>query len=664
MPLTAPNLDDMQYSDIVSQAQTLIPRYTPEWTNFNNSDPGMTLVQLFAWMTEIVIYRLNQVPDRNYIKFLQLLGIELKPAQPATASLTFSLSRPDLSYVIVPQGTQVAANSSSGGQPIVFETDAALVVIGPTITSLLAFDGFSYSSILSRNNNPGQSFYPFGQNPQPGSALVLGFSANTVFPVQQIDLAVTLFDAMLTPRVLKCGGELPPPATVVWEYWDGAEWAAINLISDGTRAFTQNGHILFNAPSLIQAGPIPKQTASLYWIRARLAATSYEMAPQIASILTNTIQATQAVTIRNEILGGSDGTPNQTFTTANNPICDLPQPIKFKNSDGTTVTVTSLQLSVDEGQGPSTWKQVDDFFASGSDDPHFVLDATTGVISFGNGVHGRIPGINLASPTDNIVAVSYRYGGGIVGNVPAASITQMQTYVASINAVTNYAAAQGGTNEETVDEAKLRATMALKSNNRAVTDSDFEYMATQAPGANVARALALPLFHPEFPNGQVPGVVTVVVVPNSDAPNPTPNQTTLEAVCQYLDKHRLLTTEVYVVGPTYRMIQVQASLVVQPGADLAAVQNASVAALNNFFSPLHGGPDETGWPFGGEIYYSDVYRILLGIDGVQRVISDQLILVLDNQRQQLCQDVSINSGELLYNAPAGHQISVAYGSNS
>ncbi len=664
MPLTAPNLDDMQYSDIVSQAQTLIPRYTPEWTNFNNSDPGMTLVQLFAWMTEIVIYRLNQVPDRNYIKFLQLLGIELKPAQPATANLTFSLSRPDLSYVIVPQGTQVAANSSTGGQPIIFETDTALVAIGPSLTSLLAFDGYSYSSLLSRNNNPGQFFYPFGQNPQPGSTLVFGFSTNTAFPAQQIDLAVTLFDGMLTPRILKCGAELPPPATVVWEYWDGAEWATISLISDGTRAFTQNGHILFNGPSLIQAGPIPQQTASLYWIRARLAATSYERPPQIASILTNTIQATQAVTVSNEILGGSDGTPDQTFTTANNPICNLAQPLKIRNTDGSLATVTGLQLTVDEGQGPMTWQQVDDFFASGPDDPHFVLDATTGVITFGNGIHGRIPGVNLASPTDNIVADRYRYGGGSMGNVPAASITQMETYVPSINSVTNYAAAQGGTDEESIAEAKLRAPLALKSNNRAVTDSDFEYMATQAPGANVVRAHALPLFHPQFPNGQVPGVVTVIVVPESNAPNPTPNQTTLEAVCQYLDAHRLLTTEVYVVGPTYRMIQVQANLIVQPGADLAAVQNTALAELNNFFSPLTGGPDGAGWPFGGQIYYSDVYRILLGIEGVQRVISDQLILVLDNQRQQLCQDVSINPGELLYNAPAGHQISMAYSTNS
>src|ERR1019366_8819871 len=204
-----------------------------------------------------------------------------------------------------------------------------------------------------------------------------------------------------------------------------------------------------------------------------------------------------------------------------------------------------------------------------------------------------------------IVARSYRYGGGSQGNVAALSITQIQTSTPSINAVTNYAAAQGGTEEESVANAKLRASQALQANDRAVTGSDFEYLATQAPVANAIRAHALPLFHPNFPNGQVPGVVTVVVVPNSSVPNPTPNQTTLTAVCNYLDLHRLLTTEVFVMGPTYRKIKVQASLIVQPGSDLATVQNEAVAALNNFFSTLTGGPNGTGWPFGGEIYYSD-----------------------------------------------------------
>ena len=664
MPLVAPNLDDRKFADIVAQAKTLIPRYAPEWTNFNDSDPGMTLVQLFAWMTEILVYRINQVPNLNYIKFLQLLGIELAPAQPALANLTFSLARPDLSYAIVPQGTQVAA-SSDGNKPIVFETDTSLIAIGPALTAIQSYDGLSYSNVTSRNNANGQWFYPFGQNAQAGSALMLGFSATVAFPAQQVDLAVGLRDNMLVPEVMKCGGTLPPPAILAWEYWDGSTWEPLSLSSDGTRSFTQNGHIVFTGPgSFVQAAPMGKVTTSFYWIRARIVSTSYDNSPQLASILTNTVQATQAVTISDEVLGGSDGTPNQVFTTANNPIVVLPTAIAVTNLDGTRVKVTSLRLEVDEGQGFVVWQQVDDFFASNTDDAHFVLDRTTGQVTFGDGEHGRIPGVNLASPSDNIVARSYRYGGGSQGNVAALSITQIQTSTPSINAVTNYAAAQGGTEEESVANAKLRASQALQANDRAVTGSDFEYLATQAPAANVIRAHALPLFHPNFPNGQVPGVVTVVVVPNSSVPNPTPNQTTLTAVCNYLDLHRLLTTEVFVMGPTYRKIKVQASLIVQPGSDLATVQNEAVAALNNFFSTLTGGPNGTGWPFGGEIYYSDVYRLLIAIDGVQRVVTDQLILILDNQRQQLCHDVPINASELLYNDPQGHSIQVSYSTGS
>jgi predicted phage baseplate assembly protein len=659
MPLEAPILDNRTYADIVSQAKTLIPRYTPEWTNFNDSDPGMTLVQLFAWMTEMLIYRVNQVPDLNYIKFLQLLGIELEPARPATANLTFSLARPDLSYAIVPKGTQVAAAGSSG-QTVLFEIDESLVAIGSAIAGIQSYDGLSYTNVTSRNNSAGQWFYPFGQNPQLGAALLIGFSTAAAFPTQNVDLYFTHYDDPLAPEIMQCGGSVPPPATLIWEYWDGTEWSPLSLASDGARAFTRNGHVQFSGPALIQAAPVGNIVDSLNWIRARVLACSYETPPQVASILINTVQATQAITVTAEVMGGSDGTPSQSFITINSPIVALSQPVSITNSDGTRATVLSLQLTVDEGSGPMTWQEVEDFLASGPDAPHFTLDRTTGAVTFGDGKHGRIPGANLASPTNNIVAASYRYGGGSQGNLPAGSITQLQTYVPSINAVTNLAPSQGGTDEESVTDAKLRAPLALQSKGRAVTGQDFEYLATQAPGANVARAKALPLYHPEFPNGQIPGVVTVIVVPNSPAANPTPNKTTLEAVCQYLDAHRLLTTEVYVIGPTYRAIRVQASLVVQAGADLATVQNNAVAALNNFFSPLAGGPDGTGWPFGGEIYYSDVYRVLLGIDGVQRVNTDQLILILDNFRQQLCHDVPINSGELLTNDPQGHQIQVAY----
>jgi uncharacterized phage protein gp47/JayE len=660
MPLIAPNLDDRQFADLVAEAKTLIPRYVPEWTNFNETDPGIALTELFAWMSELIIYRLNQVPNLNYIKFLQLIGIELEAAQPAQAQLTFSVARPDLSSVIVPQGTQVAASGSSG-QSLIFELDQDLIAIGAALAAVQSYDGSGYTTQTNKNNTQGQWFYPFTQTPRAGNGLLLGFSSPVAFPSVQISLTVNLYQSGTTRPVVESGAVLPPPATIVWEYFDGTQWNSVQMQSDSTMAFSQDGTIVFLGPgSSVATAPMGNVTANLYWFRARLEASTYEMPPQVAAVLTNTGNATQAITFTGEVLGGSDATPSQTFQVTNTPIVALAKPLPVTNSDGTTATITSLQLTIDEGQGPMTWQQVDDFYPYGATDRVFTLDLNSGLLTLGSGEHGAIPTANLNNPNGSIVAQSYRSGGGSQGNVAAGAITQILTNVPSINTVTNLQAASGGTDEESLADAQLRAGMALQSNNRAVTVEDFEYMATQAPGANVARALALPLYHPGFPNGQVPGAVTVIVVPNSPVPNPTPNQTTLQAVCQYLDAHRLLTSELFVAGPVYRTIQVQVQIVVAPGFDLATVQNAVQGALTTFFDPLQGGNNGTGWPFGGPIYYSDVYRVILDVDGVQRILNNQLLFYLDGLAQTFCRDVSINPGELLSNDTQGHVVNVSY----
>ena len=93
--LTPPNLDSRRFDDLVAEARQRIPRFTPEWTNFNDSDPGMTLVKLHAWLTETILFSLNQVPDLNYIAFLNLIGLNPEPARPARAELTFTLDKLD-----------------------------------------------------------------------------------------------------------------------------------------------------------------------------------------------------------------------------------------------------------------------------------------------------------------------------------------------------------------------------------------------------------------------------------------------------------------------------------------------------------------------------------------------------------------------------------------
>src|SRR5215510_13936530 len=130
MPLSDafPRLDDRSYDDLIAEIRARVSRYTPEWkpawNDLNDSDPGITLAQVFAWLAEMLMYRMNQVPELNYLKFLELIGIELNPAAPAQAEIFFPVTttNPD-PFVIVPLHTQVTAPASNGGPPLVFETD-------------------------------------------------------------------------------------------------------------------------------------------------------------------------------------------------------------------------------------------------------------------------------------------------------------------------------------------------------------------------------------------------------------------------------------------------------------------------------------------------------------------------------------------------------------
>ena len=255
-----------------------------------------------------------------------------------------------------------------------------------------------------------------------------------------------------------------------------------------------------------------------------------------------------------------------------------------------------------------------------------------------------------------MIARRYRTGGGANGNVGAGILTNLQTFVDSVDTVTNRFAAVGGSDEETLEQAQRRAVAMLKTRDRAVTVEDFEYFATHTPG--VARALAQPLVHPQFTGAPIPGVVSVIVVPQSTAAAPMPSPGILQAVCQCLTQHRLLTTEVYVVPPKYRRVKVEVDMIVRPQSDLAIVKHAVEDALTNYFHPLHGGDDGTGWPFGQTIFFSRVYQAILSAEGVDRIRDNQLVIFLDGVAQPFCRDVPINPGELL--ASDTHQVTTSY----
>jgi predicted phage baseplate assembly protein len=244
--------------------------------------------------------------------------------------------------------------------------------------------------------------------------------------------------------------------------------------------------------------------------------------------------------MHDEVVGGSDGSRNQKFQLSNTP-----------------VLAGTLRLEIQQSDvGFEPWVEVEDFFGAGPTDEVYVLDRTTGEILFGDGVNGAIPVAYVNNPGANVVAREYRVGGGSRGNVAAGVIKTLVTSITGVDegAVGNLHDAFGGREEETLDDAKKRAPRSLKSRCRAVTVDDFELLAMEA--GNVRRAKALPLYDPRFPGTPVPGVVSVIVVPDSKTPNPMPSDGTLRTVCAYLDARRLLTTELYVLRPSYQLIEI------------------------------------------------------------------------------------------------------------
>ncbi len=687
MPLQAPNLDDRRFADLVAEAKSRIPRYAPEWTDHNTSDPGITLIQLFAWLGEMIMYRLNKVPDASYISYLRLLGIERKPAAPARAEVTFTPTSAGDPTVLVPKGSQLSAEvktqpsaivtavpAPEDDQPIIFETDEPIYVLRAALEAVQVFDGVDFIDYTGANQPGGKSYPAFGSRGRDGSSLMLGFNADGEFPKDEINLAVRAFNDPRMLREVACNSAATrPPARIIWEYWAGL-WKELQVRKDETIALTASGHVYLVGPRDIQKTMLGKFTdKDRYWIRCRLVQSQYELEPELDAVLTNTVRATAVATVRDEVAGSSEGQPGQSFTLSNGPIY-AKDPIsadalvlqkrkqkESPNEDEQEKLDKALRerelskgfwLEVDESQGLKPWEEVEDFLNSNADDRHYLLNRATGQVTFGDGEQGAIP----VAGNNNIVVRYYRYGGGAHGNVGAKTVNEMVSTVAGIDTVTNHYPAEGGADEESEADTKARAPKEIKARDRAVTLKDFEFIARQTPGVRVRRAHALALRHPQFPNVKVPGAITVVIVPESKDPKPLPSEGTLQSVCAYLGQRRLLTNEVFVAPPKYKQIHIEASVVATPTANPAKVRADVETELSRYFHPLEGGPDGQGWPMGGDVFYSEVFRVALNVEGV-RTVRDMRI-VIDGERLGRCEDATIEDDFLVFSD--GHDIQVEF----
>jgi predicted phage baseplate assembly protein len=581
MPLEAqtPQLDTRTFEQIKRQALLRIPRYTPEWTDFNESDPGITLVELFAWLTEMMLYEMNRAPQRSQIKFLQTLGLELQPAEPAQAHLFFTPAK-GVAPQPVPEGSQFGAQPEGGGDLLIFETLEGLSMIALPLSDVQVFDGAAFQVVTSANEEPGPTFRPFGWLPQVGGALYLGFepddriAAADVFP-QDMRWRVYLPAAATAGRPLVCddvgGGQDPaPPVRLSWEYRAEANpgvWRRLQVYEDQTLAFTREGSLHLQGPGPVAQTIEGRVAEARYWLRVRLVEGAYPAGgePEVDFVRPNVARARNLATVRNEIAGTSDGRPDQGFRLAFRPV-----------APGT------LALAVEDpeqGSEAIPWEQRDDLLASGEDDPHFVLNAVAGEVRFGDGRRGRIPPAG-----SQIIAQRYQYGGGQAGNVASGAINLPLSALTGVDRVSNPRPAAGGRDEESLEDFLACAPARLRHRNRAVAADDFASLAEDVGG--IGKAKAIPLFHPSHPGVEVPGAITLVVVPDNLEIQPLPSPDQIEAVCRYLEPRRLLTTELHVKGPEYMPVRVTATVQVAPYASFDRVAAEIIRAINTSLDPL------------------------------------------------------------------------------
>ena len=628
MALPVPNLDNRTFQDLVNEARRMIPVHCPEWTDHNLSDPGITLIELFAWMTELLIYRLNKVPDKNYVKFLELLGVSLAPAHAATADVTFRLSAPLADSVTIPMGTEVATVRTETQEAIIFTTDRDLSIAPPGLAYFFTGPGFddrlpelNEQEATSVNESEGLAL--FLDVPQPDNTFYLGFTED----LRGTALAVSLEFGQLAPGINPAN----PPLS--WEYWDasGGRWFAFErgpdaeawLEADGTSGLNTTGQLTFHVPRA--AGQTSVGLTEAFWIRCRvtpwtLEQGSYETSPRLKSVhaesIGGTVGASNVVRVSNELLGVSNGKAGQAMQVSKVPILAL-------DSNET------VQVQREDESGWEEWRLVDDFSSSGPEDKVFVCDPQAGEIVFGPVIrspegqevrYGATP-----APGSQTRLSSYRYGGGPKGNVGRETLTVVKSSIPYVASVTNRRPATGGVDPEGIENAKLRGPQTLRTRNRAVTEEDFEYLAMEA-SPSVRRAKCIQPRELGHNGGPLPGVTQILLVPALPRPKRRvdPEQLelsrdVLQQVTEYLNQRRLLTAAITVSRPDYHWVSVEARVKASQGADLDEVSEAVEDRLNTFIHPLYGGTDGDGWPFGRSLFASELYSQIQNVQNVEYV---------------------------------------------
>ncbi|RZL85257.1 MAG: hypothetical protein EOP32_00330 [Rhodococcus sp. (in: high G+C Gram-positive bacteria)] len=678
MVFEPPPIDGRSYRQLLDEAVARIPVHNPEWTNRNDADPGITLLQLWAYMSETLMYRSSLIPERNRQAFLRLLGYARQPARAATGLVAFENQRGPLTMPPVARDLEVAAGS------VAFRTDNGLSVLpveGKAFVKQRAAIGAAeradvereYEALYASFAEPGVEFDYYETAPVDWSATVRVpvdladtvdgalWVALLARPGDPLEVARdTLANKVLTvgvvPDVLVSAQVLPPGGTDPMRAGPGLEFTLPNVTvplpehaEDRQATYvpvpTTSTVDVMATPGVVQlelpdrdrlgvwaldptedgVGGFPPALEGddaerlVTWLRIRPAATVGDGAqtPAVQASARFRWLGINAAMVRQRI--------HVPLETLGRGTGETDQMVQLAS---VPVLVDSLRVSV----GGAVWRRVDDLLtaapevplAEGSSpvlaDPAervnvYTVDPQSGAVRFGDGVHGRRP------PTGAVISASYDHGGGRVGLVGPGAISKGPALPAGVK-VSNPVSTWGGDEPESVEDAERQISAFVRHRDRLVTVADFADVVARTPGVDLGRVEVLPLFHPALGDVTSAGVVTLMLVPRYDAVHPDtpePDRFFLDAVCAHLDPRRLVTTELYLRGPEYLPMWLSVGFEALPGRDLAVVREDLKIMLREFLSPLTGGRSGGGWPLTADLERLEAWAVAARVDGVAKV---------------------------------------------
>ncbi|QEU96631.1 putative baseplate assembly protein [Streptomyces kanamyceticus] len=664
MSLIGPVLDDRDFEQLRAELIQRIPTYAPEWTDHNASDPGIALLDLFAFLGESVLFRFNQIPDATKVAFLSLLGVPALPARPAHVLSALRTENP--AGVRVPRGGELRAGDVSfetEGEVSVWPVEALGVVkqgVPPAAEDDAAEQARRCDALLRLGLGSGGRVRFFRSRllpPDPAApgaepadvadavdralwiavlhgegierdVLARELSGRSLFIGVAFDESVdrpfllSKLDAAGADRYRSASLDRTVPPTL-WRLWSADRTPPLSLAvaGDTTEGLTTTGVVELTLPD-----PLPLPDPSAPPSGGKDSPPPLDDPGQAARVIA-WLQATRPEPAADGAAASGDPIHRVRWVGANAVRAVQARSIVAPELLGTGtggagqtyplvhsgVLARTLVLDVEEAGRWRQWSEVDGFTTSRTGDRHYTVDLAAGEVRFGDGGQGpRVPQLG-----ERIRVRTYRYGGGAAGNVAAGAITQVAD--ATGVDVGNPLPATGGRDAEPLDAALERIPGEVHRRDRAVTADDFRELALRVPG--VARAETLRLLHPAVPDVPAAGVVSVLVLPADDIRDPAaplPDRALLREVTRYLDPRRLITTELYVIPPEYRPIGLAAGIVVRAGFQVDAVRRWVELILRQFLAPLPPfGPEGQGWPLGRTVRRAELEAVAVQVDGVE-----------------------------------------------